>query len=99
MLSVSKTLLRQRHLGVFVRGCHSQKNENISRVRTYFNKVIDNPLPIGVGALVVGLLQWKRIREREARKASQVPEVNEAEVADPWQVTAYTNLPLRHASR
>jgi len=92
--------MRQRHLGVLVRRqcqCHQKAGDNnTARIKTYFNKVLDNPLPVGIGALVVGLLQWKRIKERESRKVSEVPEIS---VASPWQVTCYTNLPLRHISR
>ena len=48
---------------------------------------MDNPLPLGVGALVVGLLQWRRIQEREARKLEAGQRSGEVTEADPRQVT------------
>ena len=60
---------------------------------------MDNPLPLGVGALVVGLLQWRRIQERETRKLEAGQRSGEVTEADPWQVTCYRSLPLRHVSR
>ena len=35
-----------------------------SKATSYINKLLDNPLPLGVGALVVGLVQWKHIQAR-----------------------------------
>ena len=100
MYTVSRTLVRQRHLGGLARRqCHHQSGGgggSTDWARTYFNKVLDNPLPLGAGALVVGLLQLKRIRDREASKVSEAQEVCEAA---PWQVSCYSNLPLRHISR
>ena len=100
MYSLPKTLLQQRHLSVLVRRqCHKQtagNGDNTARARAYFNKILDNPLPLGLGALVVGLLQLKRVRERESRQARDVEEIPQAA---PWQVTCYSNLPLRHISR
>ena len=52
---------------------------------TWVNKVLDNPLPLGVGALVVGLLQLRRIREREERKAASNVE-EEVKIAEEWKV-------------
>ena len=58
-----------------------------SLAATWVNKVLDNPLPLGAGALVVGLLQLRRIREREERKAaSGVKEEEEAKIAEEWKV-------------
>ena len=102
MYSLPKTLLQQRHFSVLVRRqCHKQTAgnggaDNKARARAYFNKILDNPLPLGLGALVVGLLQLKRVRERESRQARDVEEISQAA---PWQVTCYSNLPLRHISR
>ena len=48
-------------------------------------------------ALVVGVLQIRRIKEREARKAREAGKEEIVEAA-PWVVTGYTNLPLRHIS-
>ena len=54
---------------------------------SWVNKVLDNPLPLGAGALVVGLLQLRRIREREERKAaSGVKEEEEGKLAEEWKV-------------
>ena len=54
---------------------------------SWVNKVLDNPLPLGAGALVVGLLQLRRIREREERKAaSGVKKEEEVELAEEWKV-------------
>ena len=54
---------------------------------SWVNKVLDNPLPLGAGALVVGLLQLRRIREREERKAaSGVNEEEEVKIAEEWKV-------------
>ena len=54
---------------------------------SWVNKVLDNPLPLGAGALVVGLLQLRRIREREERKAaSGVKEEEEVKIAEEWKV-------------
>ena len=59
-----------------------------SLAATWVNKVLDNPLPLGAGALVVGLLQLRRIREREERKAaSGVKEEEEVKIAEEWKVT------------
>lgn len=89
-------------LGSFVaRRCHSGGQDRKSSVFSkYITKVLDNPLPLGVGALVVGILQLRRIKEREKRKelASET-ETIEPKLADPWQVTCYKSLPLRHVSR
>jgi len=54
---------------------------------SWVNKVLDNPLPLGVGALVVGLLQLRRIREREERKAASGVKKEEEEVklAEEWK--------------
>jgi len=41
-------------------------------MRVFYNKVMDNPLPLGAGALVVGILQWKRIKEREEERREQI---------------------------
>ena len=58
-----------------------------SLAATWVNKVLDNPLPLGAGALVVGLLQLRRIREREERKAaSGVKEEEEVKIAEEWKV-------------
>jgi len=82
-----------------VRKCHSQGPNNKNIVSSYVNKVLDNPLPLGVGALVVGILQLKRIREREKRKELSLEESGATSLAEPWQVTCYRSLPLRHISR
>ena len=62
---------------------------------------MDNPLPLGVGALVVGILQWRRIQKRETRKleTKQTGAGDSSGEAEPWQVTCYKSLPLRHVSR
>ena len=87
------------------RNCHGSKNSNghgqsqtKDKVSQFFNKVMDNPLPLGVGALVVGVLQWRRIQERESRKL-EATGCFEIQLAEPWQVTSYQSLPLRHISR
>ena len=106
MYSATRHLVRQscRPMLVF-RQCHQQAGGHGSdragnKVSQYFNKVLDNPLPLGVGALVVGVLQWRRIREREARKEAEAGAGGEAASAAPaWQVTCYRALPLRHVSR
>ena len=63
--------------------------------------MLDNPLPLGAGALVVGLLQLRRIRERESRRQEQEKQEGEQEAtpAEAWQVECYRSLPLRHLSR
>ena len=53
---------------------------------TWVNKVLDNPLPLGVGALVVGLLQLRRIMEREERKAASGVKEEEVQIAEEWKV-------------
>ena len=105
MYTLSRTLVRQKHLGGLARRqCHHQSGGggggggSTDWARTYFNKVLDNPLPLGAGALVVGLLQLKRIRDREASKVSEGQGQEICEAA-PWQVSCYSNLPLRHISR
>ena len=52
----------------------------------WVNKVLDNPLPLGAGALVVGLLQLRRIREREERKAASGVKEEEVKLAEEWKV-------------
>ena len=52
----------------------------------WVNKVLDNPLPLGAGALVVGLLQLRRIREREERKAASGAKEEEIKLAEEWKV-------------
>ena len=47
---------------------------------------MENPLPLGAGALVVGLLQLRRIRDRERRKQLQEGEEDDAAPAPDWQV-------------
>jgi len=80
------------------RFCHHQKTEPPPNfLYTYIRKVIDNPLPIGAGALVVGLLQLKRIRKREERLNNE--ESIEGTPAEEWKVDCYKALPLRHVSR
>lgn len=88
---------------IIFRKCNSQSRQNAQetardKLVNYFNKVAENPLPLGVGALVVGLLQWKRIKEREARKQSE-DSAGDVRLADDWQVSCYRSLPLRHVSR
>ena len=86
------------------RSCHGHGSHNNGqhqakeKVFQFFNKVMDNPLPLGVGALVVGILQLRRIRERESRK-SEFSGCTDVQLVDPWQVTSYQSLPLRHVSR
>ena len=68
---------------------------------TWVNKVLDNPLPLGVGALVVGLLQLRRIREREERKAASNVE-EEVKIAEEWKVNilpALIELKFKKSSR
>jgi phosphatidylserine decarboxylase len=77
-----------------------QQDPAKSTVTQYLNKILDNPLPLGVGALVVGLVQWRRIKERNARL--QLPEDSGTpQVLDDngYLVTIYKTLPLRHLSR
>jgi len=83
-----------------VRRCHSGGRDSKSMLSGYVMKVLDNPLPLGVGALVVGILQLKRIKDREKRKELvSETESKDPKLADPWQVTCYRSLPLRHVSR
>ena len=105
MHSVIRHLSPRRASHRFIlRQCHGQSNQNAGfqakqKASDFFNKIIDNPLPLGVGALVVGVLQWRRIQEREARKLEVAERLGEVVEADPWQVTCYRSLPLRHVSR
>ena len=102
MYSFSKTFVRQRQLSAVVRRqCHTNTNNNTEKAKSFFNKILDNPLPLGAGALVVGLLQLKRIKERESRRLQEAGtgETEAVQEAAPWQVTCYSNLPLRHISR
>ena len=95
--SCQKLIFRSWHghgHGSHNNGQHQAKE----KVFQFFNKVMDNPLPLGVGALVVGILQLRRIRERESRK-SESSGCSDVQLADPWQVTSYQSLPLRHVSR
>jgi phosphatidylserine decarboxylase len=82
------------------RGCHNNAQKG-GVLKTYWQKVIDNPLPIGAGALVVGILQWNRIRSRNEREELEGKEQIENKVLHPddWKVSCYSNLPLRHVSR
>jgi len=60
--SCQKLIFRSCHghgHGSHNNGQHQAKD----KVFQFFNKVMDNPLPLGVGALVVGILQLRRIRE------------------------------------
>ena len=86
---------------IISRQCHSQQSRDSAqdKLYKYLNKIVDNPLPLGVGALVVGVLQWRRIRERESRQTEKCSESGEVKLADDWQVTCYQSLPLRHVSR
>jgi len=70
-----------------------------SAATDFINKVLDNPLPLGVGALVVGLLQWKRIQARN--KEQQPPDEKQEKPFDDddYVVKIYKSLPLRHVSR
>eukprot|EP00088_Acartia_fossae_P010141 TRINITY_DN15007_c0_g1_i1.p1 TRINITY_DN15007_c0_g1~~TRINITY_DN15007_c0_g1_i1.p1 ORF type:complete len:400 (+),score=19.70 TRINITY_DN15007_c0_g1_i1:122-1321(+) len=87
-LEVNQTWLRRAHT-------NQQGKENI--LKSYLQKVLDNPLPIGAGALVVGLVQWRRIRKRnEAQLEHEAPKVLDEK---DWQVSCYKTLPLRHFSR
>jgi len=81
-----------------VRRCHGGGQDSRNVITKYVSKVMDNPLPLGVGALVVGILQLRRIREREKRKEFAETEEKTC-LAEPWQVTCYRSLPLRHVSR
>jgi len=83
---------------LIVRQCHSNRQER-NALSSYMQKVLDNPLPLGAGALVVGILQWKRIKSRnEAQQEKLESEVKVLSESD-WQVTCYKSLPLRHFSR
>eukprot|EP00092_Neocalanus_flemingeri_P004752 GFUD01005117.1.p1 GENE.GFUD01005117.1~~GFUD01005117.1.p1 ORF type:complete len:447 (+),score=147.56 GFUD01005117.1:211-1551(+) len=86
---------------VVVRRCHSDSGWKNRRnvVSGFIARVMDNPLPLGVGALVVGILQLRRIMEREKRKEVKETDEVQPSLADPWQVTCYRSLPLRHVSR
>jgi len=100
---ISTTALRVgvglRKLGhLDVRLVQARKVHKGNLAATWVNKVLDNPLPLGVGALVVGLLQLRRIREREERKAASNVE-EEVKLAEEWKVSCYKSLPLRYVSR
>lgn len=84
----------------WIRKCHSNNEQTKQNLLgAYVQKVLDNPLPLGAGALVVGLIQWKRIRERnQAQLENSVEEKKGLEETD-WQVACYKTLPLRHISR
>ena len=93
---ISTTALRVgvglRKLGhLDVRLVQARKVHKGNLAATWVNKVLDNPLPLGVGALVVGLLQLRRIREREERKAASNVE-EEVKIAEEWKV----NILLAH---
>ena len=64
----------------------------------WVRKVLDNPLPLGAGALVVGLLHLRRITRREVVMQEEQEE-QEVALAAGWQVAAYQLLPLRLVSR
>jgi len=71
-----------------------------SAATNFINKVLDNPLPLGVGALVVGLLQWKRIQARNREQQPQPPDGEQQPLDDDdYVVKIYKSLPLRHISR
>jgi len=83
---------------VGMRRCHGGAQDSRNMFSKYMTKVLDNPLPLGAGALVVGILQFRRIRDREKRK--EIVDLEEkTSLAEPWQVTCYRSLPLRHVSR
>jgi len=91
--------LQKRKLqSILFRSCHNQ-NKYKDVLRDYVRKVLERPLPLGVGALVVGFLQIKRIRDRETRQERVREKEGVVGVADDWQVEAITKLPLRHVSR
>jgi len=85
------------------RACHTGKSQGRNIVESYVKKVLDNPLPIGAGALVVGILQWKRIKARnEAASSGQIDcdaELQGVLSDDDWRIVVYKTLPLRHVSR
>jgi len=76
-------------------GQHNDQNV----IKRYINNVLDNPLPLGVGALVVGILQLRRIRDRERHKDLAQQSSCDEYQEDPLHVTCYKSLPLRHLSR
>jgi len=84
---------------VGVRRCHGGGQDSRNVFSKYITRVLDNPLPLGVGALVVGILQLRRIQEREKRKEVKETEEVRPSLAEPWQVSCYRSLPLRHVSR
>ena len=67
--------------------------------RDHISVIFDNPLPLGAGALVVGLLQLKRIRERETKKPVEAHDSGKDDGEQDLLISCYQSLPLRHVSR
>jgi len=92
-----------KRLGLLAR-CSNQYLVNARRCahqksfKEHVKFIFDNPLPLGAGALVVGILQLRRIRERDLRKKDQTLDSSKDEESDIF-ISCYQSLPLRHVSR
>eukprot|EP00088_Acartia_fossae_P042547 TRINITY_DN4469_c0_g1_i4.p1 TRINITY_DN4469_c0_g1~~TRINITY_DN4469_c0_g1_i4.p1 ORF type:complete len:413 (+),score=51.40 TRINITY_DN4469_c0_g1_i4:39-1277(+) len=88
----------------FLSQAKSEEESSKSKATSYINKLLDNPLPLGVGALVVGLVQWKHIQARNREQQQKAADSGGGEAPqvfddDGYVVTVYKTLPLRHLSR
>lgn len=99
-LGPARLLARSRPGLLLKRGLSSSENQTQgSLLGRYVRRVLDNPLPIGAGALVVGILQWKRIRERSKEQVELEEKIHKVYTVDDWQIATYKYLPLRTLSR
>jgi len=79
---------------------NSRRFTHRKSIRDHVSFIFDNPLPLGAGALVVGLLQLKRIRDREINKPEGIAKsVGKEDSQSDLLISCYESLPLRHISR
>ncbi|KAI8099839.1 phosphatidylserine decarboxylase-domain-containing protein [Halteromyces radiatus] len=97
-----RLLVRQFHPSPSFAQQHQQKKKPIfGQIKDAWNntETVWYPIPVGLGLAVIGYIQYRHIRQREATK--EVEEQTKPKyVADgPWQVHVAAALPLRTMSR
>ncbi|KAG1152768.1 hypothetical protein G6F37_006381 [Rhizopus arrhizus] len=91
------TAIRQRSL----HGSSMKRQQQ----RNTFERIVDSwnktkikwyPIPVGLGLSVIGVIQYRHIKEREEKETTDKPKYR---ATGPWQVHVAAALPLRTMSR
>ncbi|KAG1044027.1 hypothetical protein G6F43_011524 [Rhizopus delemar] len=91
------TTIRQRSLhGSSIK--RQQQRNTFERIADSWNKTKIKwyPIPVGLGLSVIGVIQYRHIKEREEKETTDKPKYR---ATGPWQVHVAAALPLRTMSR